>query len=103
METVKKIARKRGAIPVRTATGPVTDTVFRARREDTTWDTQWYNFRDQKWDRDGDRLTYRQAYNRAYHLSRQNPYAKIGVLLITGRQPKINGTSSPKVEVASDQ
>lgn len=96
METVKR-ARRTGVVSVGIANGrPVSREVMNRRKNEEAWDVRWYNFRDQKWEREGERVTYRQAYNRAYNLTKTNPYAKIGVVLLPGIAPK-NGTS-PKVE-----
>lgn len=100
METVKK-ARRRGVVTVGVnngKSGNLSPDILKARRDEATWDVQWYNFRDQKWEREGRRLTYRQAYDRAYTQTRANPYAKIGVVLLTGRRPKVDG-GQPTQEV----
>jgi hypothetical protein len=103
METVKK-SRRTGVVSVGVAngkSGTLSPDVIRARKDERTWDVRWYNFQDQKWEREGERLTYRQAYAKAYNLGKANPYAKIGVVLITGRRPNanLNGSDSPKVDV----
>jgi hypothetical protein len=104
METVKKYARKvpygtRVTVTLANGHRP-TPEVIKRRREDESWDVQWFNFRENKWEREGERMTYVKAYRRAHNLGKSNPYAKIGVVLLPGRKPnaKLNG-SSPKVDV----
>ena len=46
------------------------------------WDVSWYNFREKRWETEGKKLTYRQAYARALHQSNAYPYSKIGVVLV---------------------
>lgn len=48
------------------------------------WDASFYNFQTRKWEPEGKRLTYRQAYARANYLGRQNPRCKLGVVFVTG-------------------
>lgn len=50
--------------------------------KEKVWDVSWYNFRDQKWEPEGGKLTYRQAYARALHQSNTYPYSKVGVVLV---------------------
>ena len=56
------------------------------------WHVRWYTFQTKKWDSEGEKLTYRQAYNRAYALSKNNPYCRIDVALYNGTVlAKVNG------------
>lgn len=104
METAKKHARKvpyGTRVTVRLANGnKPTPEVVKRRKAEESWDVQWFNFFENKWEREGERLTYDKAYRRAHNLGRTNPYAKIGVVLLPGRAPKahVNG-SSPKADV----
>ena len=83
-------------VPMETAksfTGaPVTPETKRKYRDEPVWHVRWYNFQTKKWDSEGDKLTYRQAYNRAYALSKNNPYCRIDVALYNGTVlAKVNG------------
>jgi hypothetical protein len=79
MQTVKN---------ARTANGKtVTRAVKAKNRKTPTWDVRRYNFLKQKWEREGLRLTYDQAYQRAYGLRKRNPYTLLDVYFIPGRRP----------------
>lgn len=105
METAKKAANGRRGnvvhIGVNNGRGGIKPEVVKARRNEVTWDVRWFNFQTNEWEREGDRLTYRQAYNRAYAQGKANPYAKIGVCLVTGRRPKALSNGSAPTESAS--
>lgn len=104
METAKRANKRRTNvvhIGVNNGREGIKPEVLKARRDDTTWDVRWYNFLEKKWEREGDRLTYKQAYQRAYTQQRTNPYAKIGVCLVTGRQPKALSNGNAPTESAT--
>lgn len=103
METAKKAGRRSSVVHVgvNNGKGGIKPEVIKARRNEATWDVRWYNFRDDQWEREGERLTYRQAYNRAYNLTKTSPYAKIGVCLVTGRRPKALSNGNAPTESAT--
>lgn len=92
METVKKTGKRRkDVVTVQIANGnPITPDVLNRRRDEEAWDVQWYNFQEKKWEREGNRLTYKQAYAAAWHRGKANPYAKIAVGLLPGVAPGVN-------------
>ncbi len=65
----------------------VTREVKAKNRNEPVWDVRQYNFQTDKWEREGERRTYKGAYNRYYWLSRQYPYGKFDICLIPGRRP----------------
>lgn len=69
-------------------------------REFKVWDVRQYNFLEKKWEREGERRTHKQAYNRYYWLSRQHPYGKFEVCLIPGRVPT-NAKPNQPVETSA--
>lgn len=86
-----EIAKRHTGAPVSRAT--------RVKNAETaTWDTRVYNRLTQEWEREGKRLTYRQAYSRYTYRARTNPYAEYDIYLVPGRRPKVetspNGSQS---------
>lgn len=65
----------------------VTKEIKAKYRDAEVWDVRQYNFQTNKWEREGERRTYKGAYNRYYWLSRQYPYGKFDICLIPGRKP----------------
>lgn len=63
-------------------------------RNAEVWDVRWYNFQTNQWEREGNRRTYKGAYNRCYWLAKSRPHSLFDVYLIPGRAlAKANGTS----------
>jgi hypothetical protein len=50
------------------------------------WDTAVYNHLTKKWEREGRRLTRRQADNRKGYRTRSNPHAQFKVVKVVGRR-----------------
>lgn len=77
--------------------GAITAHTRKKFANDAMWDTRVYNHLTKKWEREGRRLTYKQAYNRLNYRQKTNPYAEFQVFLIPGRRPArkladLNGT-----------
>lgn len=89
METVKSFT---GA--------PVTPETKKKYRDKPVWHVRWFNFQTNKWESEGERLTYRQAYNRAYSQAKKNPYCRIDAALYNGTVlAQVNGKNgNAKVE-----
>lgn len=69
--------------------------------KEPVWDASFFNFQTNKWEPEGERRTYRQAYARASYLSRQNPYCKVGVVLVPGATKALRkGNLAPAAETA---
>jgi hypothetical protein len=88
---------------VKSFTGtPVTPKTKKKYRDKPVWHVRWFNFQTNKWESEGERLTYKQAYNRAYSQARKNPYCRIDLALYNGRVlAEFNG-KTPTESVGTD-
>lgn len=61
----------------------------------TVWDTAVYNRLTKKWEREGKRLSRKQAANRLSYRNRTSPYAEYKIVKVVGRRTKaeLNGSS----------
>lgn len=65
-------------------------------KAEQVWDVGWFNYSTDKWETEGNTLTYRQAYNRALSQAKKYPYSNVGILFVPGKArkgKKVNGTA----------
>lgn len=69
------------------------ETVRKGTSAPQVFDTAVYNRLTDKWEREGRRLTRKQAQNRKAYRTRTSPYAEYKVVKVSGRRTKaeLNG------------